>query len=101
VLTLFPCARWKVRAYYQYDHDPSLRAAIPFGYGKNFSRGIDVEGFKSLARTGKPWIEHWDDRPSCKTCSGPSGMNGMIVELVIAAIREIASLPSGRACYAG
>ena len=43
-------------AYYQYDHDPSLRAAILFGYGENFSRGIDVEGFKSLAGTGKPWI---------------------------------------------
>ena len=44
-------------AYYQYDHDPSLRAAILFGHGENFSRGIDVEGFKSLAGTGKPWIE--------------------------------------------
>jgi enoyl-CoA hydratase len=43
-------------AYYQYDHDPSLRAAILFGYGENFSRGIDVEGFKLLAGTGKPWI---------------------------------------------
>jgi enoyl-CoA hydratase len=43
-------------AYYQYDHDPSLRAAILFGHGENFSRGIDVEGFRSLAGTGKPWI---------------------------------------------
>ena len=43
-------------AYYQYDHDPSLRAAILFGHGENFSRGIDVEGFKSLVGTGKPWI---------------------------------------------
>jgi enoyl-CoA hydratase len=43
-------------AYYQYDHDPSLRAAILFGHGENFSRGIDVEGFKSLAGTVKPWI---------------------------------------------
>jgi enoyl-CoA hydratase len=43
-------------AYYQYDHDPSLRVAILFGHGENFSRGIDVEGFKSLAGTGKPWI---------------------------------------------
>jgi enoyl-CoA hydratase len=42
--------------YYQYDHDPSLRAAILIGHGENFSRGIDVEGFKSLAGTGKPWI---------------------------------------------
>jgi hypothetical protein len=43
-------------AYYQYDHDPSLHAAILFGHGENFSRGIDVEGFKSLAGTAKPWI---------------------------------------------
>ncbi|MGA7854917.1 MAG: enoyl-CoA hydratase-related protein [Candidatus Acidiferrales bacterium] len=43
-------------AYYQYDHDPSLRAAILYGHGENFSRGIDVEKFKSLAGTGKPWI---------------------------------------------
>ena len=43
-------------AYYQYDNDPSLRAAILFGHGENFSRGIDVDGFKSLVSTGKPWI---------------------------------------------
>jgi enoyl-CoA hydratase len=43
-------------AYYQYEHDPSLRAAVLFGHGDNFSRGIDVEGFKSLAGTGNPWI---------------------------------------------
>lgn len=43
-------------AYFQYDHDPWLRAAILFGHGENFSRGIDVEGFKSLAGTGRRWI---------------------------------------------
>ena len=43
-------------AYYQYDHDSSLRGAILFGHGESFSRGIDVEGFKSLVGTGKPWI---------------------------------------------
>jgi enoyl-CoA hydratase len=43
-------------AYYRYDHDPSLRAAILFGHGEHFSRGIDVDGFKPLAGTGKPWI---------------------------------------------
>jgi len=43
-------------AYYDYDHDPSLRAAILFGHGDNFSRGIDVDGFKALIRTGKPLI---------------------------------------------
>src|SRR5262249_3254340 len=29
------------RAYYDYDQDPSLRAAVLFGYGERFSRGID------------------------------------------------------------
>src|SRR5271156_955721 len=42
------------RAYYDYDHDPSLRAAILFGHGDNFSRGIDVDGFKSVASSGGP-----------------------------------------------
>ncbi|HEX7137205.1 MAG TPA: enoyl-CoA hydratase-related protein [Vicinamibacterales bacterium] len=28
---------------YQYDHDPSIRAAVLFGHGDNFSRGIDVD----------------------------------------------------------
>lgn len=30
-------------AFYGYEHDPSLRAAILFGHGPNFSRGIDVD----------------------------------------------------------
>jgi enoyl-CoA hydratase len=42
------------KAYYDYDHDPSLLAAVLFGHGDNFSRGIDVDGFKSLAATGQP-----------------------------------------------
>ena len=44
------------KAYYDYDHDPSLRAAILFGHGDNFSRGIDVDGFRKLVETAKPWI---------------------------------------------
>lgn len=44
------------KAYYDYDHDSSLRAAVLFGHGENFSRGIDVDGFKALAATGKPLI---------------------------------------------
>ena len=46
--------RAMAKAYYDYDRDPSLRAAILFGHGDHFSRGIDVEGFKALALTGKP-----------------------------------------------
>ncbi|WP_207005743.1 enoyl-CoA hydratase-related protein [Trinickia mobilis] len=44
------------RAYYDYDHDPSLRAAVLFGHGDNFSRGIDVDGFRPLVRAGQPLI---------------------------------------------
>jgi enoyl-CoA hydratase len=42
------------KAYYDYDHDPSLRAAVLFGHGQNFSRGIDVDAFTALAKTSKP-----------------------------------------------
>ncbi len=45
------------KAYYDYDHDPSLRAAILFGHGDNFSRGIDVDGFKALVGTGRIGIK--------------------------------------------
>jgi enoyl-CoA hydratase len=42
------------RAYYDYDRDPTLRAAILFGHGDHFSRGIDVDGFKAILGTDKP-----------------------------------------------
>jgi enoyl-CoA hydratase len=44
------------RAYFDYDRDPSLRAAVLFGHGPNFSQGIDVEAFKAIAATGKPLV---------------------------------------------
>ncbi len=43
------------KAYYQFDNDPSLRAAVFFGHGENFSRRIDVDAFAPLARTGQPF----------------------------------------------
>ena len=43
------------KAYYDFDNDPSLRAAVFFGHGENFSRGIDVDAFAPLARTGNPF----------------------------------------------
>ena len=43
------------KAYYDFDNDPSLRAAVLFGHGANFSRGIDVDAFAPLAKTGKPF----------------------------------------------
>jgi enoyl-CoA hydratase len=42
------------RAYYDYEHDVSLRAAILFGHGANFSRGIDVDAFAVRVRQGNP-----------------------------------------------
>jgi enoyl-CoA hydratase len=42
------------RAYYQYDHDSSLRAAVLFGHGDNFSRGIDVDAFAATVTSGRP-----------------------------------------------
>jgi enoyl-CoA hydratase len=44
------------KAYYDYDHDPSLRAAVLFGHGERFSQGIDVDAFKSVVATNQPWI---------------------------------------------
>jgi enoyl-CoA hydratase len=44
-------------AYYQYDHDPSLRAAVLFGHGDNFSRGIDVDAYQAFLATGRALLE--------------------------------------------
>ncbi len=52
--------RAMARAFYDYDRDPSLRAAILFGHGGNFSRGIDVDAFKPLLKSGKPVLEGSD-----------------------------------------
>ena len=39
-------------AFYGYEHDPSLRAAILFGHGPNFSRGIDVDAQQTQVTNG-------------------------------------------------
>jgi len=44
------------KAYYQYDHDPSLRAAVLFGHGDDFSRGIDVDAFQAVVTSDRPRI---------------------------------------------
>jgi enoyl-CoA hydratase/carnithine racemase len=44
------------KAYYQYDHDPSLRAAVLFGHGDDFSRGIDVDAFQAAVVSDRPRI---------------------------------------------
>jgi enoyl-CoA hydratase len=40
-------------AFYQYEHDPSLRAAVLFGHGDNFSRGIDVDASQAAIAAGR------------------------------------------------
>jgi enoyl-CoA hydratase/carnithine racemase len=66
------------KAYYDYDHDPSLRAAVLFGHGANFSRGIDVDGFRAIASAGGP--------PMGAGLIDPLGKNmpGLIKPLIVA-----------------
>ncbi len=40
------------RAYSDYEGDSSLRAAVLFGHGPDFSRGIDVDAYAQRARSG-------------------------------------------------
>jgi enoyl-CoA hydratase len=44
------------RVLYQYDHDDSLRAAVLFGHGEHFSRGIDVAAFAPVIASGQPFL---------------------------------------------
>jgi enoyl-CoA hydratase/carnithine racemase len=44
------------KALYDYEHDPTLRAAVLFGHGPHFSRGIDVDAFAARVREGKPSV---------------------------------------------
>ena len=62
------------KAYYQYEHDASLRAAVLFGHGDNFSRGIDVDAFQVFAASGRPLLsdpETIDPLPKTKGLSKP------------------------------
>jgi Enoyl-CoA hydratase/isomerase len=49
------------KAIYDYDHDASLRVAILFGHGDNFSRGIDVEAYRAVAKNRQS-----NHRASCR-----------------------------------
>jgi enoyl-CoA hydratase/carnithine racemase len=44
--------RGLAEAYFAFQHDPSLRAAVLFGHGKSFCRGIDVAAFASTISSG-------------------------------------------------
>jgi enoyl-CoA hydratase/carnithine racemase len=38
---------------YRYEYDPSLRAAVLFGHGEHFSRGIDVDAAQAAIAAGR------------------------------------------------
>ena len=38
---------------FQDEHDPTIRAAILFGHGENFSRGIDVDASQAAIQAGR------------------------------------------------
>jgi enoyl-CoA hydratase/carnithine racemase len=46
---------------YQYEHDPSIRAAILFGHGENFSRGIDVDASQAAIQAGRRTLSGTND----------------------------------------
>ena len=51
---LDPPTRVRVaETFYQYEHDPSLRAAVLFGHGEHFSRGIDVDASQAAIVAGR------------------------------------------------
>src|SRR6185295_8195402 len=51
---LYPPTRVRLaETLYQYEHDPSLRAAVLFGHGENFSRGIDVDASQAAITAGQ------------------------------------------------
>jgi enoyl-CoA hydratase len=39
--------------FYQYEHDPTLRALVLFGHGEQFSRGIDVDASQAVVAAGR------------------------------------------------
>ena len=43
------------RAYYEYEHDPDLRAAVVFAHGDHFTAGIDLAQFAPLFEQGDPF----------------------------------------------
>ena len=43
--------------FYAYDRDPSLRAAVLFGHGDCFSRGIDVDAAQASFQSGQPAVD--------------------------------------------
>jgi enoyl-CoA hydratase/carnithine racemase len=49
-----PTRRRMGQVFHAYEHDPSLRAAVLFGHGDCFSRGIDVDAAQANFQSGQP-----------------------------------------------
>jgi enoyl-CoA hydratase/carnithine racemase len=49
-----PTRRRMGEVFYGYEHDPSLRAAVLFGHGDCFSRGIDVDAAQASFQSAQP-----------------------------------------------
>jgi len=47
-------------AMYLYEHDPTLRAAVLFGHGEHFSRGIDVDASQAALIAGQRTLPSTD-----------------------------------------
>jgi len=41
------------QSFYQYEYDPTIRAAVLFGHGDHFSRGIDVDASQAALQAGR------------------------------------------------
>jgi enoyl-CoA hydratase/carnithine racemase len=48
-----PTRRLLGQAFFQYEHDPSLRALVLFGHGDQFTRGIDVDASQAGIVSGQ------------------------------------------------
>jgi enoyl-CoA hydratase len=55
--------------FFQYEHDASLRAAVLFGHGEQFSRGIDVDASQAAIVAGRRTVSEATIDPLGK--SGP------------------------------
>ena len=56
---------------YQYEHDPTLRAAVLFGHGDNFSRGIDVDASQAAIIAGRRTLRDRRRRSARQNVAAP------------------------------
>ncbi len=64
---------------YRYEHDPSIRAAILFGHGENFSRGIDVDASQAAIQAGRRTLSGTSDTIDALGKSSPRLSKPLVV----------------------